>query len=49
VYGQEVVLPVEINVQTSRVMFQDKLLTIEYRNLIIDEIDDLSESRLVAL
>jgi hypothetical protein len=49
VYGQEVVLPVEISMQTSRVMFQDRLSAVEYMSLMMDEIDDLLESRLVAL
>jgi hypothetical protein len=49
VYGQEVVLPMEISMQTSRVMFQDRLSAVEYRSLMMDEIDDLLESRLVAL
>jgi hypothetical protein len=49
VYGQEVVLLVEINAQTSWVMFQDNLSTAEYRSLMMDEIDDLLENRLTAL
>jgi hypothetical protein len=43
------VLPVEINAQTSWVMFQDNLSAAEYRSSMMDEIDDLLESRLTAL
>jgi hypothetical protein len=49
VYGQEDVLSVEVSMQMSRVMFQDRLSATEYRNLMMDEIDDLLENRLVAL
>jgi transposase InsO family protein len=49
VYDQEVVLPVEINAQTSRVVCQDNLSAKEYRNSMMDGIDDLLESHLTAL
>jgi hypothetical protein len=49
VYGQEVVLPVEINLQTYRVVHQDELLAEEYQSLMMDEIEDLPESRFKAL
>jgi hypothetical protein len=49
VYGQEVMLPVEINLQADRVRLQDSLSSEEYRNLMIDEIDDVCESCLKAL
>jgi hypothetical protein len=44
VYGQEVVLPVEINAQTGRVVFQDNLSAEEYKNSMMDGIDNLLES-----
>jgi hypothetical protein len=49
VYGQEAVLSVVNNTQTSWVMFQDSLSAAEYRSSLMDEIDDLLESHLIAL
>jgi hypothetical protein len=49
VYGQEAVLSVEIKVQMSRVMFQDRLSVAKYRSSMMNEIDDLLESSLIAL
>jgi hypothetical protein len=49
VYRQEAVLPVELNLQTCRVMHQDRLSGEEYNNMMMDNIDDLSESHLTAL
>jgi hypothetical protein len=48
-YGQEVVLPVEINLKAGRVVHQNSLLEEEYRGYMIDNIDDLTESHLEAL
>jgi hypothetical protein len=41
VYGQEVVLTLELSLQTRRVMCQDKLTGTEYNSMMMDEIDDL--------
>lgn len=49
VYGQEAVLPVEINLQVFRVARQNDLSAIDYTNLMMDRIDDVSEERLKAL
>jgi hypothetical protein len=49
VYGQEVVLPVEVNVQACKLMLQETLFAIEYESMMMDEVDDLPESQLVAL
>jgi hypothetical protein len=49
VYGQEVVLPVEIGLQSLRVTGQGSLSAKEYHELMMDKIDDISESRFKAL
>jgi hypothetical protein len=49
VYGQEAVLPVEINLHVHRVAGQEALLAIEYTELMMDRIDEVLESRLKAL
>jgi hypothetical protein len=46
VYGQEVVLPVELNLQVNRVTGQDTLSSEEYRGLMMDH---LTEKHLAAL
>jgi hypothetical protein len=48
-YGQEVVLPVEIGLQNLRVTEQDSLSAKEYHELMMDKIDDIPKSRLKAL
>lgn len=49
VYGQEAVLPVEVNLQALRIARQNGLSAIDYRNLMMDRIDDVPEERLKAL
>jgi hypothetical protein len=49
VYSQEVVLPVEIGLQSLRVTGQGSLSAKEYHELMMDKIDDISESRFKAL
>jgi hypothetical protein len=44
VYGQEAMLPVEINLQTWRVAGQEALSTEEYAELRMENIDDVHES-----
>jgi hypothetical protein len=41
VYGQEVVLPVEINLQTCRVTKLDALPAVEYAELMMNQIDEI--------
>jgi hypothetical protein len=48
-YGQEAVLPVEINLQNWRASGQDNLSAKEYNELMMDAIDDVPESRFRAL
>jgi transposase InsO family protein len=49
VYDQEVVLPVEINLQTYRVSGQEILSAVYYAELMLDKIDEVLESRFRAL
>jgi hypothetical protein len=49
VYGQEAVLPVEINLQALRVARQNDLSAVDYSNLLMDRIDEVPEERLKAL
>jgi hypothetical protein len=49
VYGQEAVLPVEINLQTCGIVKQDTLPAKEYTEGMMDRIDELPESRFRAL
>jgi hypothetical protein len=44
VYGQEAMLPVEINLQTWRVAGQEALSTEEYAELRMENIDDVHKS-----
>jgi hypothetical protein len=49
VYGQEAVLPVEIGLQSLRIIGQGNLLAKEYHELMMDKIDDVHESQFKAL
>src|SRR6185369_10674342 len=49
VYGHEVVLPWELNLDSRRVIFQDQLTADEYSALMKDELEDLAGHRLNAL
>jgi hypothetical protein len=49
VYGQEVVLPVEVGLQNLKVTGLDSLSAKEYHELMMDKIDDVPESRFKAL
>jgi hypothetical protein len=49
VYGQEAMLPVEINLQTWRVAGQVALSTEEYAELRMENIDDVHKSRFKVL
>jgi hypothetical protein len=49
VYGQEAILPLELSVQTCRVVHQDDPSKEEYKGLMMDKIDDLPESHFAAL
>jgi hypothetical protein len=49
VYGQEVVLPVEVSLQNLRITGQDYLSAKEYTELMMDKVDKAAESQLKAL
>jgi hypothetical protein len=49
VYGQEAVWPIEINLQSCRLKYQDQLGNEEYHSMMIDEMDDITENCLKAL
>jgi hypothetical protein len=49
VYGQEVVLPVEISLNAVRIARQNDLAIGDYNNLMMDNIDEVTDKRLVAL
>jgi hypothetical protein len=49
VYGQEAVLPIELNLHAGRVEYQDILSTVEYMDAMMDNVDDVAESRFKAL
>jgi hypothetical protein len=49
IYGQEVVMAVEINLQECRVARQSALSAIEYTELMMDRIDETLESQFRAL
>jgi hypothetical protein len=49
VYGQEAVLPVEVNLATYRLAKQNELFTVDYHDLMMDNIYEVSDKRLQAL
>ena len=49
VYGQEVVLPVEVNLDAYRLAKQNDLSAVDYYNLMMDNIDEVSDKRMQAL
>jgi hypothetical protein len=49
VYGQEVVLPVEVNLGAYRLAKQNDLDTVVYHNLMMDNIDEVTNKRMRAL
>ena len=49
VYGQEAVLPVEVNLDAYRLAKQNDLSVVDYHNLMMDNIDKVTDKRLKAL
>lgn len=49
VYRHEAVLPREINIGSRRIALQDELTADEYHNLMVDESEELVQSRLRTL
>ena len=49
VYGQEAVLPVEVNLDAYRLAKQNDLSDVDYYDLTMDNIDEITDKRLMAL
>jgi hypothetical protein len=49
VYEQEAILPVEINLDALRIAWQNELSVVDYHNLMIDRLDEVSDERVKAL
>ena len=49
VYGQDAVLPVEVNPDAYRLAKQNSLFAVDYHDLMMDNIDEVSDKRLQAL
>ena len=49
VYGQEAVLPVDLNLNDYRLAKQNDLSVVDYCNMMLDNIDEVSDKRLKAL
>ena len=49
VYGQEAILPVEVNLDAYRLSKQNDLSVVDYYDLMMDNIDEVSDKRLQAL
>jgi hypothetical protein len=49
VYGQEVVLPVKVNLDALRIARQNELMAVEYHNLMLDRLDKASDERIKVL
>jgi hypothetical protein len=49
VYGQEAVLPIEVNLDAYRLAKQNDLSVVMYHNLMMDNIDEVTDKRLKAL
>ena len=49
VYGHDIILPIEINLQSVQVARQDELPIYNYWNSLFDELNELDDERLYAL
>jgi hypothetical protein len=49
VYGQEAVLPVEVNLDALQIARQNELSTVDYHNLMLDRLDEVSDERVKTL
>jgi hypothetical protein len=49
VYGQEVILPVEVNLGDLRIARQNELSAVNYYNLMLDRLDEVLDEREKAL
>jgi transposase InsO family protein len=46
VYGQELILPVEINLDALRIARQNELSAVDYHNLMLDRLDEVLDERI---
>jgi hypothetical protein len=49
VYRQEVVLPIEVNLDALRIARQNELSAVDYHNLMLDRLDEVSDERVKTL
>ena len=49
VYGQEAVLPIEVNLDAYRLAKQNDLSAVNYYNSMMDNIDEVTDKRMKAL
>ena len=49
VYGQEAVLPIEVNLDAYRLAKQNDLSAVDYHDMMMDNIDEVTDKRLKAL
>jgi hypothetical protein len=49
VYGQEAILPIEINLDILRIARQNELSVVDYHNLMLNRLDEVSDERMKAL
>jgi hypothetical protein len=49
VYGEEVILPIEVNLDALRIARQNELSAVDYHNLMLDRLDEVSNERVKAL
>jgi hypothetical protein len=49
VYGQEAILPVEVNLDALRIARQNELSVLDYHNLMLERLDEVSDERVKAL
>jgi hypothetical protein len=49
VYGQEAILSVQVNLDALRIAQQNELSVVDYRNLMLNRLDEVSDERVKAL
>jgi hypothetical protein len=49
VYGQEAILPMEVNLDALRIAQQNELSVVDYYNLMFDRLDEVSDERIKTL
>jgi hypothetical protein len=49
VYGQEVILPIEVNLDALGIAQKNELSVVDYNNLMLDRLDEASDERIKTL